>query len=179
VATAIQFLALGLVFYAIVEVATRIFYAMKDTTTPVIAGVIIIVINMILGYALLDSLGHAGLAIGLTVSTGVEALILMIVLRKRIGGLDLDFSGWIARLLIATAVMTVMAEYVTRRLNQALADPSIGKAMVVLLVAYSVTLVAATYFVAAWLLRIPEVTTSVARGMRLARKVPLLGALIR
>jgi putative peptidoglycan lipid II flippase len=179
VATAIQFLALGLVFYAIVEVATRIFYAMKDTTTPVIAGVIIIVINMVLGYALLDSLGHAGLAIGLTVSTGIEALILMIVLRKRIGGLDLDFAGWIAKLLIATAAMTVMAEYVTRRLDKALADPGIGKLMITLLVAYSVVLVAVTYFVAAWLLGIPEATISVARGKALARRVPILGSLIR
>ena len=51
VATAIEFLSFGLVFYALVEVGTRIFYAMKDTRTPVIAGVIIIAVNMIVGYA--------------------------------------------------------------------------------------------------------------------------------
>ena len=109
VASAIEFLALGLVFYALVEVATRIFYAMKDTVTPVIAGVVIIIINMIIGYALLDSLGHTGLAIGLTASTGIEALILMAVLRKRIGTFESDFGGWLAKLLIATAAMTLMA----------------------------------------------------------------------
>jgi putative peptidoglycan lipid II flippase len=179
VASAIEFLALGLVFYALVEVATRIFYAMKDTVTPVIAGVVIIVINMIIGYALLDSLGHTGLAIGLTASTGIEALILMAVLRKRIGAFESDFGGWLAKLLIATAAMTLMAEYVSRRLNEALSNPSVGQVMTVLLVGYSVALVAATYFVAAWALRMPEVTMVVGRGSRLAQRLPVLGSFFR
>jgi putative peptidoglycan lipid II flippase len=175
VASAIEFLALGLVFYALVEVATRIFYAMKDTLTPVIAGVIIIAINMLIGYLLLDSLGHAGLAIGLTASTGIEALILMAVLRRRIGGLDKDFGAWLAKLLIATAVMTLMAELVTSRLNDALSNPTIGKPMIVLLTGYAVALVGATYFVAAWLLRIPEVTIMVDRASGIAKRLPVLG----
>ena len=179
VAAAIEFLALGLVFYALVEVATRIFYAMRDTKTPVAAGVLIIIVNMIIGYALLDSLGHAGLAIGLTVSTGIEALILMAVLRKRIGGLDRDFGGWLAKLLIATAVMTLMAEYVTRRLDDALANPSVGQIMTVLLVGYAVALVGATYFVAAWVLRIPEATIVASRAARVANRLPLTRSLWR
>jgi putative peptidoglycan lipid II flippase len=179
VASAIEFLALGLVFYALVEVATRIFYAMKDTVTPVIAGVVIIIINMIIGYALLDSLGHTGLAIGLTASTGIEALILMAVLRKRIGAFESDFGGWLAKLLIATAAMTLMAEYVSRRLNEALSNPAVGQVMTVLLVGYSVALVAATYFVAAWALRMPEVTMVVGRGSRLAQRLPVLGSFFR
>ena len=88
VSSALGFLALGLVFYGLVEVVTRIFYAMKDTVTPVVAGLVIIAANMIIGLLLLDSLGHVGLAIGLSLSTGLEAGILMVVLRKRIGGLD-------------------------------------------------------------------------------------------
>jgi putative peptidoglycan lipid II flippase len=179
VASAIEFLALGLVFYALVEVATRIFYAMKDTVTPVIAGVVIIIINMIIGYALLDSLGHTGLAIGLTASTGIEALILMAVLRKRIGAFESDFGGWLAKLLIATAAMTLMAEYVSRRLNEALSNPAVGQVMTVLLVGYSVALVVATYFVAAWALRMPEVTMVVGRGSRLAQRLPVLGSFFR
>jgi putative peptidoglycan lipid II flippase len=152
---------------------------MRDTKTPVAAGVLIIIVNMIIGYALLDSLGHAGLAIGLTVSTGIEALILMAVLRKRIGGLDRDFGGWLAKLLIATAVMTLMAEYVTRRLDDALANPSVGQIMTVLLVGYAVALVGATYFVAAWVLRIPEAVIVASRAARVANRLPLTRSLWR
>ena len=45
VSSALAFLALGLVWYALVEVLARIYYAMQDTRTPVIAGVIIIVLT--------------------------------------------------------------------------------------------------------------------------------------
>ena len=48
-------------------------------------GVIIIVLNIVLGSILVGPLGHVGLAIGLSASTGVEALILFFLLRKRIG----------------------------------------------------------------------------------------------
>ena len=179
VASAIEFLALGLVFYALVEVATRFFYAMKDTVTPVVAGITIIVINMAIGYVLLDSLGHTGLAIGLTASTGIEALILMAVLRKRIGGLDRDFGGWLGKLLIATAVMTLMAELVTRQLDKALSEPSVGQTMTVLLVSYAVALVAATYFVSAWILQVPELKFGVARASGLARRLPFVRSIFQ
>jgi putative peptidoglycan lipid II flippase len=170
---------LGQVLYGVVEIATRIFYAMKDTVTPVVAGILIIVVNMAIGYALLDSLGHAGLAIGLTASTGLEALILMAVLRKRIGGLDPNFGSWLARLLIAAAVMALMAELVTRQLNRALDDQRMGQIMTILLVGYAVALVAATYFVAAWLLRIPEVTVTLGRARAVSGRIPILGQFAR
>jgi putative peptidoglycan lipid II flippase len=179
VAAAIEFLALGLVFYALVEVATRIFYAMKDTVTPVVAGVVIIVINMVIGVALLDSLGHVGLAIGLTASTGVEALILMAVLRRRIGRLVPEFGSWLAKLLVATAAMALMAELVTDRLNEALLDPAIGQGMTILLVGYAAALVGLTYLTAAWALRMPEARLATARIGSMARKLPIVGTLIR
>ena len=88
VAPALGFLAVGLVWYALVEVLTRIFYAMQDTVTPVVAGIVIIVVNMIWACVLVDRIGHVGLALALSVSTGIEAVILVVVLRRRIGGFD-------------------------------------------------------------------------------------------
>jgi putative peptidoglycan lipid II flippase len=174
VASAIKFLALGLVFYGIVEVATRIFYAMKDTVTPVVTGIAIIVANMVIGLILLGPLGHIGLAIGLTASTGLEALILMVVLRRRIGPLSASFGSWLARLLIATAAMTVMGEYVARRLNEVLVSSSMGRFTGLLITVYAIALVGATYFVAAWLVRLPEVTESIDRATRMAGRLPVL-----
>jgi putative peptidoglycan lipid II flippase len=176
VASALEFLALGLVFYGVVEIATRIFYAMKDTVTPVVAGLMIIVLNMALGYLLLDSLGHVGLAIGLTASTGVEALILMVVLRRRVGGLDRDFGSWLARLLLAAAAMALVAELVTRRLHRVLADPDIGQVMTMMIVGYAISLVAVTFFVAAWLLRIPEATGTLSKLHAISGRIPGLGS---
>lgn len=175
VASALQFLALGLVFYGLVEVATRIFYAMKDTVTPVVAGLIIIGVNMAIGLLLLDSLGHVGLAIGLSLSTGLEAIILMAILRRRIGGLESTFAPWFARLLIATAAMALMGEYVSNLLGKALSSPETGQIMELALTGYAISLVGATFLITAWLLRMPEITTSLRRGRSLARKLPVIG----
>ena len=174
VASALEFLALGLVFYGVVEIATRIFYAMKDTVTPVVAGVVIILVNMAIGYLLLDSLGHAGLALGLTASTGIEALILMVVLRKRVGGLDPTFGSWFARLLLASAAMALTAELVSRRLTRAL-ESDIGQLTTVLLTFYAIAVVAITFFVASWLLRMPEVTLTLGRLRTMRGRLPKVG----
>jgi putative peptidoglycan lipid II flippase len=179
VASAIQFLSYGLVFYALVEVATRIFYAMKDTRTPVVAGVIIIAVNMATGYALLDRLGHVGLAIGLSVSTAVEALILFVILRTRIGGLGRDFGGWLARVLLATAAMTAMAEVVVHYLNQVVVRPEASTLLTLSMVTYAIVLVGATYFVAAWILRIPEAEVMLGRARSISTRLPVVGSFFR
>ena len=156
VSPAVAFLALGLLWYAIVELLTRFYYAMKDTRTPVIAGIVIIVINIVLGALLVDSLEQSGLAIALTVSTGIEAMILFVLVRRRIGGLQPDFGSWIARVMLATAVMATIAEVVRPKLEQATASDSTSRFMHLVMLGYVLTLLTATYFLAAFWLRIPE-----------------------
>lgn len=169
VSPALGFLALGLVWYALVEVLARIYYAMQDTKTPVIAGVVIIVINIALGAALVGPLGHSGLAIALTASTGIEALILFVLLRRRIGGLDPAFGSWIARVMLATAAMATMAEIVRPKLERATAVGSANRIVHLMMLGYAAALLAATYFVAGYLLKIPEVE----RGLGIAaRRLP-------
>jgi putative peptidoglycan lipid II flippase len=162
VSSALAFLALGLVWYALVEVLARIYYAMQDTRTPVVAGVIIIVINIVLGSILVGPLGHVGLAIGLSASTGVEALILFFLLRKRIGGLDPSFGDWIARVMAATAAMAVMAEIVHPRLERATAMQGSSRILHVFMLGYATVLIAGTYFVAAYFLKLPQMTQGIA-----------------
>jgi putative peptidoglycan lipid II flippase len=169
VSPALGFLALGLVWYALVEVLARIYYAMQDTKTPVIAGVVIIVINVALGAALVRPLGHSGLAIALTASTGIEALILFVLLRRRIGGLDPAFGSWIARVMLATAAMATMAEIVRPKLERATAVESTNRFLHLVMLGYVAALLAGTYFVAGYLLKIPEVE----RGLGIAaRRLP-------
>jgi putative peptidoglycan lipid II flippase len=166
VSSALAFLALGLVWYALVEVLARIYYAMQDTRTPVIAGVIIIVLNIILGAALVGPLGHVGLAIGLSASTGVEALILFFLLRRKIGGLDPSFGDWIARVMGATAAMAVMAEIVRPRLERATAVPGSSRILHVMMLGYATALIGGTYLVAAHLLNIPQMAQGVGMAKR-------------
>ena len=156
VSQAVGFLGLGLVWYGIVEVVTRIFYAMKDTRTPVMAGIVIIAVNIVLAWVLVDDYGAAGLALGLTISTGIEALILMAILRRRLGGFGDAFAGWLGKVLLATAAMAGMAALAVPKMERAVTLGDLGQIQTAVALAYTAGLVGATYLAVAWLLKIPE-----------------------
>lgn len=157
VAPPLAFLALGLIWYALVEVLARIFYAMQDTKTPVVAALIIIAINVVLGWFLVDRIGYAGLGLSLAASTAVEALILLVVLQRRIGGFDEVFGFWFVRVLIAAAVMVLVAEAVRGLLIDATRSGEAPRVVQLMLLGYTIGVTGLSYFVAAHYLRLPEV----------------------
>ena len=69
VARGLEFFAIGLVAFAVVEAVTRAFYAMHDTRTPVIAGVTAVIANIGLSALLAPKLGHGGLALSISLTT--------------------------------------------------------------------------------------------------------------
>lgn len=166
----LAFLALGLIWYGLVEVLARTFYAMKDTVTPVAAGIFIIVLNIALSKLLLDSMGHVGLALALSASTFVEALILMVILRRRIGGFGPDFGVWLAKIVFATAIMTLVAELVTPRLDELTAAGGPNRLIQLGMLGIAVVVCLATYLLVAWLIDIPEARSGMARIRNRARR---------
>jgi putative peptidoglycan lipid II flippase len=156
VAAPLAFLAVGLVGYALVEALTRAFYAMHDTRTPVIAGIAIMGLNVVIGVALLSRMGYMALALGLSLSTIVEAVILMFVLRRRIGDVTIKTREWMLKLFACTAITALVAAILADPLTVA-TTPGNGprlQQVVVFLIALGV--VAMVYLGCAWILRIPE-----------------------
>lgn len=102
VAYALQFYALGLVAHAVVEITVRAFYALHDTSTPVIVGVAAMGVNILLSLWWIGHLSYGGLALANSVATGLEMLALLWLLRKRMGGLDV-------RALVASVLRCGMA----------------------------------------------------------------------
>jgi len=94
VAWALQFYALGLVAHSALEILTRGFYSLHDTRTPVAIGVGAMVLNIIFSLALIQPLRHGGLALANSLATIVEAVLLLLILRGRLGGLE---NGALAR----------------------------------------------------------------------------------
>lgn len=105
-ATALGTLATGLVAYAVVEIVTRAFYALHDTRTPVIAGVVTIALNLPLSWMLSQAFGLGGLGLGLALTTWLEMAILLLVLRRRMGVVAPGIAGTLVNILWATAAMT-------------------------------------------------------------------------
>lgn len=71
-----------------IPLLARAFYAFENTTIPVLIGMISVVINIVLSFTLADTMGIIGLGIAFTVANIVNMLLLLIVLRERVGDLD-------------------------------------------------------------------------------------------
>lgn len=84
----------GLVSHSVVEVVSRAFYALHDTKAPVIVGAAAMGLNLVLSIGLTAWFGqmgwmpHGGLALALTLSTTLEMIALLVLMRRRLGGLE-------------------------------------------------------------------------------------------
>lgn len=89
-AIALAWYAPGLLFVGISRVVVPCFYAMKDTRTPVIISFWTLLVNLLAGLLLMQLMGHAGLAMALTIASVFNALILIVLLAKKLGTLGLS-----------------------------------------------------------------------------------------
>ncbi len=106
-AWALGFYALGLTAFASARIAAQAFYALGDSRTPVKAGIAAVVLNVAFALALMGPLAHGGLALATSASATANLLILLWLLRKRLGVLGgRRLLGSLGRVGAATAVMT-------------------------------------------------------------------------
>ncbi len=107
-AFALQFFAIGLFAHSCLEIVARAFYAMHDTKTPVLVGVLAMGLNLALSLLLIAPLAQGGLALANSLATIVEMGALLYILRRRLGSLDdrrLFMS--VGRIVIAAAAMAL------------------------------------------------------------------------
>ncbi len=170
--------AAGLLGYALTEILTRVFYALRDTMTPVITGVLTVVLNLLLCVLFLESLGYTGLALALSVTTGAEAVILLIFLRGRIGQVvEAGFGRWLLKVAGASIAMTAVIVLTTPWLESALEREG-SHVPAYILFAYAMGVYAFAFMSFAWMFHIPELRQVVSKvGNRLP--APLRSMLAR
>lgn len=83
-AQALFYFCLGLWFVAVNTVMTRGFYALEDLKTPLILGMLSIVVDVLLSWLLLPYLGHGALALANSLAAGVNTWFLYRALRRKI-----------------------------------------------------------------------------------------------
>jgi putative peptidoglycan lipid II flippase len=170
VATGLAYFSVGLVAFAVVEAITRAFYAMQDTKTPVIAAVLTVAANIALSWILAPIMGHGGLALSISVTTSIEAAVLLGVLYRRIGGLGSPLLVSVFRTSVAAAIMAAVALWIGGPVAEA-TDPTDGRSIWSLgLFAFALATAGSTYLCAAWYLRSPELVQIVER---VATRLPI------
>lgn len=98
-----------LLFTGLFTLTSRVFYALKDTMTPVIIGVIGLVLNILLNFILIEPLGIGGLALATSFALGVKAFYQAWALSRKLPGMEFrPILPEQMKMLLATAVMTVV-----------------------------------------------------------------------
>ena len=94
VAWALLWYAAGLVGHSVMEVLARAFYALQDTKTPVMVGIVAMSLNVAFSFgfsALFKMVGwmpHGGLAAANSLATALETAGLLYLMRKRLNGIQ-------------------------------------------------------------------------------------------
>jgi putative peptidoglycan lipid II flippase len=107
-ATALSCYAIGLVGYAGLKVLTPAFYALDDARTPMIVGVLSILINYFTAVMLIRGagFGHASLALSTSAVAIFGFVVLFAILRARLGGVyGRELTVGFAKVAVASAAM--------------------------------------------------------------------------
>jgi putative peptidoglycan lipid II flippase len=115
----LAFFAVGLPAHAAIELAARAFFARKDTVTPLLIAVGSAAANILLGIALMAPMGAGGLALATSLAVSAEAVVLLAVLSRRLGGVEgRRIAASLARVLLAClgmgAAMVVVLAWAER-----------------------------------------------------------------
>lgn len=106
---ALWFYSPGLLVFSLSKVFVPAFYALKDTTTPVKAGLLSVVINLVLNIIFIltwpADYKHAGLAFATVISSAVNSIQLGVLLTRRVGS-----PGWMS--VIMTMLKALMCSVV-------------------------------------------------------------------
>ncbi len=95
--------------FSLLQIVNRAYYALHDTRTPLIMAVVNILVNLVVEIPLLWRIGESGMAFGTVVSFAIQAVVMLWMLDKKIGGLELGRSmSSIGKMLAATAVMGII-----------------------------------------------------------------------
>ncbi|MFY0543733.1 murein biosynthesis integral membrane protein MurJ [Brevibacillus sp. H7] len=146
---ALVFYSLGIYALAARDLITRAFYALENTRTPVVIGVIGIVVYVISNWLLIPVFGHGGIALSAAVSASSQALLLFVLLWRRIGS-PVQSSFFFTAGKVAAAC-TAMA------LAILLSDPFLSLLPLWLYLALGIGGAAGLYVLALWALREPLV----------------------
>ena len=165
--TALLWLSLGMVGYAVQNILSRAYFARQDGRTPLVAGAVSIGVNILLCMLLTEQLEVAGLAISSAVSSTVYALLLLLPLERRGEGvLDGGFIADFIKMALAALVMGLCAAGVLAGLTALLPAGKVGEVLSLGLCAGTGV---AVYFLMALVLGIPEAKLSLSLIKNLKR----------
>lgn len=155
--TALAFLCYApqLPFVAIDQLLIFAFYARKNTLTPMLVGLLGVIVYLVAGLSLIGPLGMPGLVLANTLQNSLHAVVLFALLWRIVAGLKgYGLTSTVLKSGLAALCMPVVYYPLAPALGRLANPQTIGGQIeyVVLAIAMGVL----TYLVAIWLLRVEE-----------------------
>ncbi|HDQ05079.1 MAG TPA: murein biosynthesis integral membrane protein MurJ [Deltaproteobacteria bacterium] len=103
---ALFYYSLGLWAFAVIRLFITSFYSLQDSKWPMKAAIVSFVINVTASLILMHPMKHNGLALAGSLAVTANVLILMLVLKNKIGNfLDGVFYASLSKIIISSVVM--------------------------------------------------------------------------
>ncbi|MBI2196234.1 murein biosynthesis integral membrane protein MurJ [Candidatus Daviesbacteria bacterium] len=167
----LAFLSVGLAAQAVSLLLVRGFYALKDTKTPVIVSLIVVVLNIVLSVYLIIVLKRDVWSIGLanSISAVVSAVLLFWTLHFKVGKFNLGtVLNPFLKMLMATAIMGV-ALYIPIKVLDAVIFDTTKTINLFVLTGISAMFALTVYVLLVRFLKVKELETYVALFKRLGK----------
>ena len=156
-AVALTFYSIGMIGYGLRDILGKVFYSVQDTRTPMINGVLAMLLNICLNifFVKFTNMQLAGLAFATSISALVTIALLFISLRRKIG----NFGGksialGMVKSLISGLIMGVVTLLIHNTLSNMLGSGFIKEAITL---AVSVGVGAIVYCICIVILKVDEV----------------------
>ena len=151
IARSVRVYAVAIWAFSLLQIVNRAYYAVHDTRTPFVMSVVMIAINLAVELPLLwTPLAESAMAVGTVASFAVQAVVMLLMLDRKVGGLELRrLAGPVGRMLLATLVMGAACWLLKRTPLYPTGDDRLTWALQLLVL---VTAGAATYLGACWAL---------------------------
>jgi len=154
---AFLFYSLGLAGHALVQILARVYFASRDTQTPLALTLISIGLNVVLSVTLAPFMGINGLALANSIATLIEAALLFILLasraRLRLVGLGVETLKQLSASLLMGVAMFGFIRVTNLPFDLFVDPPKLVLALQTILAA---AVGGAVYLAAAYVLRIGE-----------------------
>lgn len=135
----------GLIAIATVRVVAQTFYALSDTRSPTEVAAAVLFFNATIGMILVGPFQVQGLAATLSLTSAIQALLLLIMLRRKLGSIGLRKIALSSFRQVITASLMGLMVYYLANLGQWSKGPASIRNLLVL--SLSISLGAALYFI--------------------------------
>lgn len=103
---------LGIFAFGLRNFLTRVFYSLQLTKIPMFIGIISVGVNIALDFVFMKPLGAYGLTLATSLASGLSAVLMLVFIRKKLGGIHLNESVKEFIKIAVSAVACFAAAYI-------------------------------------------------------------------